>query len=104
MLIEEIQTEIDVLSKRDLIKIYLYINKKFEDMKIKNPKATNNTVYSIRHPEKTKEIMEKYRIQKKQDNVNKRNIEKEKKKEDDLKNTAKNSLIKCIEEMSIKEL
>lgn len=57
----EITHLINHLSQRDFVRLKLYINEKFEKMKLENPKKINNIVYAVKNPEKVKDSVNKYR-------------------------------------------
>ena len=55
MTIESLKPDVDKLNKSDLIRLYLYVNEKFDTLKKENPVKTSKLLYGVKNPDKVKQ-------------------------------------------------
>jgi archaellum component FlaC len=57
MLSDELKREIDECNQRDLVRLYLYITNKYNELKEKNPQQLSRTLYAVKNMDKMKECV-----------------------------------------------
>lgn len=62
MPLDEMLTEMDKLSRRDFVRLYLAITKKFDDWRAENPHLVRSTIFAVKNPEKVQESLQKSRL------------------------------------------
>jgi hypothetical protein len=55
MTIESLKSDVDKLNKSDLIRLYLYVNGKFDTLKKEDPVKTSKLLYGVKNPDKVKQ-------------------------------------------------
>lgn len=63
--LESIKQSVKQLTKTDFVRLYLQINKDFDEMKSEHPKNVTQLIYNVKNPEKVKARVYAYRQAKK---------------------------------------
>jgi hypothetical protein len=61
MELEELTKQVDTLSLSDTLRLYLYMNKKFEDLKNKDAQHISKMIYYVKNAEKVKDRVKQNR-------------------------------------------
>ena len=61
MEIKEIIDNLDNFSKRDLVRLYLCVNEKYQALKQENPNCIRNTMWAVKNFEKAKDCLNRSR-------------------------------------------
>lgn len=62
MPLDEMLTEMNKLSRRDFVRLYLAVTKKFDDWRAENPHLVRSTIFAVKNPEKVQESLQKSRL------------------------------------------
>jgi hypothetical protein len=61
MEISEVIKNLDTISKRDFVRLYLAIQAKYDMLKSENPQNLRTTMWAVKNPDKARECLNKSR-------------------------------------------